>query len=44
VLPKLICVEHGHLGIDRLRTAIEPLGYRYDGSRDVNSFFVRAAA
>lgn len=43
VLPRLICVEHGHLGVNRLRAAIEPLGYRYDGSRDVNSFFVRAA-
>lgn len=43
VLPEVICVEHGHLGIDRLRGAIEPLGYHYDGSRDVNSFFVRAA-
>jgi len=42
VLPGLICVEHGHLGVDRLRNAIEPLGYRYDGSREVNSFFVRA--
>lgn len=41
VLPALICVEHGHLGIDPLRSAIEPLGYDYDGCCNVNSFFVR---
>lgn len=44
VLPCVICVEHGHLGVPRMREAVEPLGYRYDGSRDVNSFFIRTAA
>lgn len=41
VLPEVFCVEHGHLGIRAVRDAIEPLGYRYDGGAEVNSFFVR---
>lgn len=41
VLPRIFCAEHGHLGVPALRAAIEPLGYRYDGSAEVNSFFVR---
>ena len=41
VLPQVFCVEHGHLGVRALRDAIEPLGYRYDGGAEVNSFFVR---
>jgi FkbM family methyltransferase len=41
VLPQVFCAEHGHLGVPALRAAIEPLGYRYDGSAEVNSFFVR---
>jgi hypothetical protein len=30
VLPRVFCVEHGHLGIGVVRQAVEPLGYRYD--------------
>lgn len=41
VLPKVFCVEHGHLGVPAVRKAIEPLGYHYDGGAEVNSFFVR---
>ncbi len=41
ILPQIFCVEHGHLGVQAVRDAIEPLGYRYDGSAEVNSFFVR---
>jgi hypothetical protein len=41
VLPRVFCVEHGHLGIGVVRQAVEPLGYRYDTSRAVNSYFVR---
>jgi FkbM family methyltransferase len=41
VLPRIFCVEHGHLGVETLRRAVEPLGYDYDTSKDVNSFFVR---
>ncbi|WP_426956621.1 FkbM family methyltransferase [Muricoccus radiodurans] len=42
VLPEVFCAEHGHLGVPALREAIEPLGYRYDGGAEVNSFFVKA--
>jgi FkbM family methyltransferase len=41
ILPDVFCVEHGHLGVEALRNAIEPLGYQYDGGEEVNSFFVR---
>jgi FkbM family methyltransferase len=41
LLPEVFCAEHGHLGVQALRDAIEPLGYRYDGSAEVNSFFVK---
>ncbi|MBP0443579.1 FkbM family methyltransferase [Roseomonas sp. SSH11] len=41
VLPEIFCAEHGHLGVQALRDAVEPLGYRYDGSAEVNSFFVK---
>lgn len=44
VLPEVFCAEHGHLGVQALRDAIEPMGYRYDGGANVNSFFVRASA
>ena len=44
VLPRVFCVEHGHLGIGVVRQAVEPLGYRYDTSRNVNSYFVRLSA
>ncbi len=42
VLPTVFCVEHGHLGVPAVRAAVEPLGYRYDTSEAVNSFFVLA--
>ena len=42
VLPGIICVEHGHLGVAALRAAVEPLGYVHDGDVEVNSFFLRA--
>jgi FkbM family methyltransferase len=41
LLPEVFCVEHGHLGIERIRAAVEPLGYSYDTSLFVNSYFVR---
>jgi len=40
VLPQVLCVEHGHLGIDTVRLAVEQLPYRYDTSMHVNSYFL----
>ena len=42
VLPEVLCAEHGHLGVEALRAAVEPLGYVHDGDVEVNSFFLRA--
>lgn len=41
VLPKVLCVEHGHLGVPKICEAVEPLGYRFDIQSHVNSYFVR---
>lgn len=43
VLPTVFCVEHGHLGIEGIKNAVEPLGYIYDTSLFVNSFFIHQA-
>ena len=40
VLPSVLCVEHGHLGVDAIRQAVEPLGFVFDTTSFVNSFFV----
>ncbi len=39
-LPRILCVEHGHLGIDHLKPHVEALGYRFDTSSFVNSFYI----
>lgn len=41
VLPKILCVEHGHLGVSAVRSAVERLGYSFDTVSHVNSFFTR---
>ncbi len=43
VLPRILCIEHGQLGDDVIRRKVEPLGYRFDTSLFVNSYFVRNA-
>jgi len=43
VLPRVLCVEHGHLGVAPIAAALEPLGYRHDGGHEVNSFFLHAS-
>ncbi len=41
VLPKILCVEHGHVGgVDAVKKMLDPLGYTYDFSSEANSFFV----
>ncbi|MBY0316678.1 MAG: FkbM family methyltransferase [Bdellovibrionales bacterium] len=44
IFPTVFVVEHGHLGVEKLREIIEPLGYLYDVSSHVNSYFVRTEA
>ncbi len=41
ILPQVLLVEHGQLGVDAIRQAVEPLGYRWDAEHFVNSAFVR---
>jgi len=41
LLPKVFCIEHGHLGVDALKPALHALGYTFDTSSFVNSFYVR---
>jgi FkbM family methyltransferase len=39
--PRVLCVEHGHLGVPAVRAAVERHGYVFDATAHVNSFFVR---
>jgi FkbM family methyltransferase len=41
VLPKVMCVEHGQVGLDRLNESLAALGFDYVSSLHVNSFYVR---
>lgn len=41
VLPAVMCVEFGHLGLDGVRNAVRGLGYEYDIQSHGNAFFVR---
>jgi hypothetical protein len=45
VLPRVLCVEHGHHGVDGTTRLLAPLGYQYDFSSHNNSMYrLRAAA
>ena len=41
VLPKVMCVEHGQVGLDVLNDKLSTLGFEFASSLHVNSFFVR---
>ena len=41
VLPDIICIEYGHLGLGKVREHLEPLGYCYDITSNANAFFVK---
>lgn len=41
VLPDIFCIEHGHLGVERIKSALSKLPYKYDISLHVNSFFIK---
>ncbi len=41
LLPAIVCIEHGHLGVDALKPMLEALGYTFDTTSFVNSFYVR---
>lgn len=40
LLPRVLCVEHGHFGVEKMRTALAGLPFRFDSSLHVNSFYV----
>lgn len=44
VLPDVICVEFGHVGLGSIRERLEPLGYAYDISSHANAYFVKREA
>ena len=43
VLPRVLCVEHGHHGVEGTSRMLAPLGYRYDFSSFNNSMYRLAA-
>jgi FkbM family methyltransferase len=41
VLPDVMCVEFGHLGLNTVRKKLELLGYIYDITSNANAYFIR---
>ncbi len=41
VLPKVICIEHGHTGAEGIRRKLARIGYEFDESSHANLYFVR---
>jgi FkbM family methyltransferase len=41
VLPEVLVVEHGHLGVEAIRDVVEQLGYELDVTQAVNSYYRR---
>jgi len=37
--PRVFCIEHGHIGADKLRQLLGPVGYVFDGIADANASF-----
>lgn len=44
ILPDIMCVEFGHIGLDAIRLNLAELGYIYDISSNGNAFFVHKNA
>lgn len=44
VLPKVMCIEFGHAGFNRIRTLMNSMGYEYDTNSHANAFFIRRDA
>ena len=40
LLPSVLCVEHGHFGVDKMREMLAGLPFRFDSSLHVNSFYI----
>lgn len=41
VLPEVLVVEHGHLGVEAIRSVVEKLGFELDVTQAVNSYYRR---
>lgn len=41
VMPDIICIEYGHLGLSKVRQAMESLGYVYDITSHANAYFIK---
>jgi FkbM family methyltransferase len=41
ILPEVLCIEHGHLGIERIKLALSKFPYKYDTSLHINSFYTK---
>ena len=40
LLPSVLCVEHGHFGVEKMREMLAGLPFRFDSSLHVNSYYV----
>ena len=41
VLPHVMCVEFGHIGVEKLRAEMDALGYAFDRTSYANAYFIR---
>lgn len=41
VIPNVLCVEHGHVGLDNLKKILEPLGLKFHSQYQWNVFFTK---
>jgi hypothetical protein len=44
VLPDVLCVEFGHVGLGVIREQLERLGYAFDTTSNANAYFVKREA
>ena len=40
LLPSVLCVEHGHFGVEKMREMLSGLPFRFDSALHANSFYV----
>ena len=40
LLPSVLCVEHGHFGVEKMQEMLAGLPFRFDSSLHVNSYYV----
>jgi hypothetical protein len=40
-LPKILCVEYPHVGLDNIKSFLNELNYKFDLTKDNNAYFIK---